>query len=123
MQIISFQVFAAGAKKVSDADAKEALARKRELFQARSIKQLAGEQQQQQGEDRPLEEERSALASLHGRGKNHRVGSMRVGDAVKSDVPGVVLSAAGPKGNRAGTGGVGFAIYQVGYTVIISIES
>ena len=67
----------------------EALRQQRKRFQARAVSQLAKDMaEQEEGQGHEVEEERAVLGSLRG----SRVGSVRVGAALKSHQPGVVKS-------------------------------
>lgn len=103
------QVFVKGREKVAGEEAREVLTRAHERFQARVFKHTMESQEEPSGES---QEQRAVLGRLQGHGKSQKVGSVRVGDAKKSERPGVLQAATNlPRGNP--NSAQPFAIYQV----------
>lgn len=79
------------------------------------MKKLVEKQTEQEEAQPYAEEERATLAALKGHGKRQKVGSVRVGEAKKSEGPGIYHDSAASDGNRSRLNTVKpkFGIFQV----------
>ncbi len=75
---------------VGPPEARDALDTKHKQFQARVMKRMLEQSTDDAEQAAAAEKERSALSSLRGHGKQHKVGSVRVGAAVKHEGPGAL---------------------------------
>ena len=82
---------------------------KHRQFQARVMKRMVEKGSEEA--DSVVEEQRSALGSLRSHGKHHRVGSLRVGSAKKSELPGALPLSGSSGANQRNN--PGFQIFQV----------